>query len=96
MVNRRLEKCIHVLLRLVKDEGFERLVKLEKGKNTERINMIRTRHQSSLHLSYVHLNETDKTFTWEVMSEELYSDSSAHYFPTQVLTPLHRMQHMFM
>ena len=39
-VNKRLDKCIHVLLKLARDKGFERLVKIEKGKNTERINMI--------------------------------------------------------
>ena len=47
-VNKRLDKCIYVLLKLVRDKGFERLLKIEKGKNTERISMIRSRHQSSL------------------------------------------------
>ena len=37
-----------MLLKLVRDKGFERLVKIEKGKNTGRIRMINARHQSSL------------------------------------------------
>ena len=35
-VNKRLDKCIFVLIKLARDKSFERLVKLEKGKNTER------------------------------------------------------------
>ena len=30
--NKRVDKCVHVLMRLARDKGFERLVKLEKGK----------------------------------------------------------------
>ncbi len=30
-VNKRLDKCIGILLKLARDKGFERLVKLEKG-----------------------------------------------------------------
>ena len=41
-VNKRLTKCIFVLMKPVRDKGFERLVKLEKGKNTERIRQIKT------------------------------------------------------
>ena len=55
-VNKRLDKCLQVLLKIARDKGFERLVKIEKGKNTERINMIRMRHQSSLNLSFAHNN----------------------------------------
>ena len=32
-VNKRVDKCIHVLMKLARDKGFERLVKLEKGKH---------------------------------------------------------------
>ena len=69
-VNKRLDKCLHVLLKLARDKGFERLVKMEKGKNTERINMIRTRHQSSLKLSFSQVHNTNQASTWEVVSSE--------------------------
>ena len=36
-VNKRLDKCIGILMKLARDKGFERLVKLEKGKICERI-----------------------------------------------------------
>ena len=74
-VNKRLDKCMHVLLKLARDKGFERLVKLEKGKNTERI---RTRHQSSFHLSYAHVHETEKPSTWEVTSQRNYTVTQVH------------------
>ena len=61
---------MHVLLKLARDKGFERLVKIEKGKNTERINMIRKRHQSSLTLPFSNVNTTDHPDTWEVDSTE--------------------------
>ena len=32
--NKRVDKCIHVLMKLARDKGFERLVKLEKGKTS--------------------------------------------------------------
>ena len=39
-VNKRLDNCIYVLLKLARDKGFESLVRIEKGKNTKRISMI--------------------------------------------------------
>ena len=50
-VNRRVDKCLHVLLRLARDKAFDRLVKLEKGKNTSRLSVIHARHKASLELS---------------------------------------------
>ena len=42
-VNKRMDKCIFVLLKLARDKGVN--VSLNwKGKNTERINLIRKRH----------------------------------------------------
>ncbi len=51
-VNKRLDKYIGILLKLARDKGLERLVKLEKGKNSERINQIRVRHLSSKEISF--------------------------------------------
>ena len=79
-VNKRLDKCIFVLLKLARDKGFERLLKIEKGKNTERISMIRSRHQSSLKLSYAQVCKTDQPLTWEVQS----CDGNNNYTVTSV------------
>ena len=69
-INKRLDKCLQVLLKLARDKGFERLVKLEKGKNTERINMIRMRHKNSLNLPVSAVHTTDNPDTWAVDSSE--------------------------
>ena len=69
-INKKLDKCLQVLLKLARDKGFERLVKMEKGKNTERINMIRMRHKNSLHLPVSAVHTTEDTDTWEVDSSE--------------------------
>jgi hypothetical protein len=50
-VNRRVDKCLHVLLQLAQDKAFERLIKLEKGKTTSRLSVIEARHRASLDLS---------------------------------------------
>ena len=69
-VNKRLDKCIFVLMKLARDKGFERLVKLEKGKNTERIRQIKTRHQRSLKLNFKQIKPTDDDRVWEVTSSD--------------------------
>lgn len=43
-INKRLDKFVYVLLKLARDKGFDRLIKIEKGKSTERISMIHARH----------------------------------------------------
>ena len=61
-VNRRVDKCLHVLLRLARDKAFERLIKLEKGKTSSRLSAIHARHMASLELSsecvHVHILRT--------------------------------------
>ena len=69
-VNKRLDNCLYVLLKLARDKGFDRLIKIEKGKNTARINMIRERHQSSLKLCAALVNETEQNLSWEVTSRD--------------------------
>ena len=44
-------KCLHLLLRLARDKAFDCLVKLEKGKTTNRLTVIHARHKASLELS---------------------------------------------
>ena len=74
-----------MLLKLARDKGFERLVKMEKGKNTERINMITARHQSSLKFSFsqvnIHQSTTGQAATWEVQSCENTNIYSVHNCP---------------
>ena len=50
-INKRVDKCIHILMKFERDKGFERLVKLEKGKMTGRIEAIVKRHLASENLS---------------------------------------------
>ena len=69
-VNKRVDKCIHVLLKLARDKGFERLVKVEKGKSTGRIRMIKERHRSSMKLSLTAVSTTDKVGTWKIQSSD--------------------------
>ena len=77
-VNKRLDKCIFVLLKLARDKGFERLVKIEKGKNTERIRLIRSRHQKSMELSFAQIEVTKEDNVWKLSS----SDNSNVYHVT--------------
>ena len=35
-INKRVDKCIHILMKYERDKAFERVVKLEKGKMTGR------------------------------------------------------------
>ncbi len=63
-VNKRLDVCIWTLLKLARDKGFERLIKLEKGKSSERIKLINVRHKSSLKLPLDLVRETEEYLTW--------------------------------
>ena len=72
-INKRLDKLIYVLLKLSRDKGFER--EIEKGKYSERLNIICKRHQSSLKLSLSQVSETDDPLMWNVSS----NDSDINY-----------------
>ena len=69
-MNKRLDNCIYILLKLARDKGFERLIKIEKGKNIARLNVIRERHKSSLKFSIDTVTETEKNSSWDVMSKD--------------------------
>ena len=81
-VNKRMEKCIFVLLKLTRDKGVERLIKLEKRKNTERINLIRKHHQSSLKLSDYKIIVIEEKSTWEVRTNDATHPYTIHYIKT--------------
>ena len=68
-VNKRVDKCIHLLLKIARDKGFECLIKLEKGKVSHRISCIRQRHKSSADLS-THLIQDNGNDLWRVTSSK--------------------------
>ena len=79
-VNRRVDKCLHVLLRLARDKAFERLIKLEKGKTSSRLSAIHARHMASLELSsecvHVHILRTKLHITLTCIQYPLTQRSS--------------------
>ena len=50
-VNKRMDTLIHVLMRYTRDKAFDRLLKAEKGKTTNRASETLKRHNLSLELS---------------------------------------------
>ena len=68
-VNRRIDNLIHVLLRVSRDKGFERLCKLEKGKNSGRLTTIHKRHLASTKLSPALVQKTSG-HEWKIKSGE--------------------------
>ena len=69
IVNKRMDACINTLLRYARDKIFDRLVKVEKGKSTGRLQAITTRHKTSLKLSSDLVNKDISTAnTWRVKS----------------------------
>ena len=66
-INRSVDKCIHLLMKIAKDKAFERLIKLEKGKTSYRIGIINSRHVHSIKLSIQAVTETQCN-EWTVTS----------------------------
>ncbi len=63
--NKRVDKCIQMLMKYERDKIFERLIKLEKGKISGRIALIMKRHQTSKKLSLKQVKQVDEA-TWKV------------------------------
>ncbi|XP_071500312.1 uncharacterized protein [Diadema antillarum] len=57
--NRRVDKCVSLLMEFVKDKTFDRLVKLQKGKKSRRVNDIDSRHRLSLRLRSEDVKEVE-------------------------------------
>ena len=51
VANKRMDHCIITLMKLARDKIYERLIKIEKGKSTGRLQAIHKRHTTSLTLS---------------------------------------------
>ena len=49
--NKRIDKCVHVLIKLQRDKAFEKLIKLERCKITGRLSVIHKRDLESQKLS---------------------------------------------
>ena len=45
--NRRVDFLLHMLLKISRDKLYDRLQKVEKGKNTHRMTEINKRHKSA-------------------------------------------------
>ena len=73
-VNKRVDKCIHILMKYDRDKAFERLVKLEKGKTSGRITTIMKRHTVSKTLSPTLVASVEEN-TWTIRS----SETNQHY-----------------
>ena len=57
-ISRHVNKCIYLLMKIAKDKAFERLIKLEKGKTSYRIGLLKSRHIHSIKVSIQAVTET--------------------------------------
>ena len=62
-VNKRMDKFIHILLKIARDKAFEWLIKLEKV--SSKISHIRKRHKNSMNLSTDQIAEVGNSL-WQV------------------------------
>ena len=66
--NKRVDKCLLMLLKYDRDKTFDRLIKLTKGKSTQKIRIIHQRHEQSLVLSFANISKISDD-KWIVQSE---------------------------
>ena len=78
--NRRIDHLLHTLLKIVRDKGFERLTKIEKGKSTQRLCEIHRRHKSAETMDADTVKERSKGKAWQVLS----TSSSDSYLVTLI------------
>ena len=77
-INKRVDKCVDVLIKIARDKAFERLIKLQKGKVSLKVSSIRTRHHASLKLPLKLVKEGGED-DWTVQS----SNTTDLYHVTQ-------------
>ena len=82
--NKRVDKCVQMLLKYERDKCFERLTKIEKGKLSDRITKIMRRHTTSRKMSTTLIKIVDNV-TWKVKS----SDSKHDYTVVKEKTKCH-------
>ena len=73
-INKRVDKLLHILMKVARDKGFERLCKLEKGKFSVRLSLIRKGHFESTRLSATSVTQINSS-QWMVTS----SNSTRQY-----------------
>lgn len=56
---KRLDKSIHVLMKFVRDQLFERIIVINKGKISTKIKNLRARHKASFNLDEKLVLQTD-------------------------------------
>lgn len=67
-VNKRVDACLVNLVKCARDTGFDRLIKITKGKLTYRMSMICVQHKQSLLLRVESVEHIDDG-KWKVLSE---------------------------
>ena len=68
--NRQLDHLLVTLIKIARDKTFERLHKIEKGKNSHRISEINKRHKSAAEMKSYHCSELDDSTGWKVGSKK--------------------------
>ena len=66
-MNKRIDKCVHTLLKITRDKTIERLIKLTKGKCTSKLTEINKRHNTSLKMMADAVTQTGLN-NWKVIS----------------------------
>ena len=66
--NKRVDKCLLNLIKYNRDKTFDRLIKLTKGKMTQKISTIQRRHRNSLTLSFESITKAAES--WLVKAED--------------------------
>lgn len=67
-INKRVDNCLVNLLKYARDTGFDRLIKMTKGKLTYRINIIHERHNQSMSMPTDSVEKIGDG-KWKVLSE---------------------------
>lgn len=67
-INKRVDNCLVDLLKYARDMGFDRLIKMTKGKLTYRINIIHERHNQSMSMPTDSVEKIGDG-KWKVLSE---------------------------
>ena len=66
-VNKRVDNCIHTLLKIIRDKNFERIIKLTKGKKTKKVMEIQKRHNASKNMTTASIREIEEGI-WDVQA----------------------------
>ena len=66
-INKRVDTCLHYLIQYAKDKSFDRIIKLTKGKETNKSKLIKDRHDKSKSLSVDDIQK-DGSSMWTIKS----------------------------